>query len=110
MSYGYVEDLCLYEIAGCPIILEDGTTLGTIEGLKRHKGGCEVLLIKTEDGRDIYFPLYEQVIVECRPYEYLIVAPPKDLLEMYREGRHPKNPCEIVRREVAAHKMMSKAA
>jgi hypothetical protein len=110
MSYGYVEDLCLYEIAGCPILLEDGTSLGIIEGLKRHKGSCEVLLVKTEDDRDMYFPLYQQVIVECRPYECLIVAPPDDLLKMYQEGRQPENPCEIVRREVAASKEMSRAA
>ena len=110
MSYGNVEDLCLYEIAGCPIQLEDGTTLGIIEGLKRHKGGCEVLLVQTEEGRDMYFPLYQQVIVECRPYECLIVAPPEDLLEMFRDGRQPENPCEIVRREVAASEEMRRAA
>lgn len=109
MSYGIIDELCLYEIAGCPLILKDGTTLGTVEGLKRHKGGCEVLLITTEEGREIQFPIYEQIIVECSPYEHLILDPPQDLLEMYKEGRHPKNPCEIVRRDVASRRLKKAA-
>ncbi len=109
MPYGLIEDLPLYEVAGCPLILPDGSTLGYVEGFKRHKGGCEVWLLRTEDDREIQFPIYEQIIVDCRPYEYVIIDPPKYLLDMYRDGRSPRNPCEIVRREVNEH-MKKKAA
>jgi len=111
MPYGEYERLCLYEIAGCPLMLRDGKSLGTIEGLKKHKGGCEVLLIKTDDGQEMHFPIYEQIVVECVPDEHLIVDPPEDLLQMFLEGRNPENPCEIVKREVTAHKKkMNRAA
>jgi len=105
MPHGFVEDLCFYEIAGCPLIFSDGSTLGIIEGIKRHRGGCEVLLVTTEDGREIKFPIYEQIIVEFRPYDCLIVNPPKDLMKLYLEGVQPRNLCDIVEREVAAYKM-----
>ncbi len=104
MSYGTIDDLCFYEVVGCPIILPDRSILGYVEGIKRHRGGCELWLLRTEDGREIQFPIYEQLIVECNPYESVLIDPPEYLLDMYREGRHPENICDIVEREVASYR------
>lgn len=105
MPYQTIDELCLYEIIGCPVILPDKSVLGYVEGLKRHKGGCHVWLLRTDDDREIQLPIYEQLIVECNPYESLYIDPPADLLEMFRNGQSPENPCEIAERETDAHRL-----
>ncbi|EFI34255.1 hypothetical protein Dthio_PD1606 [Desulfonatronospira thiodismutans ASO3-1] len=96
MSYDLEQELCLHNVAGCPLRLPGGEVLGYIEGVKRHKGGCEVWEVRTEENRVIMFPIYEDIVVECSPDEYVTVDPPRDLLDMYKEGKHPENPCQAV--------------
>jgi len=96
MNYDLEQALCLHNVAGCPLILASGEVLGHIEGVKRHKGGCEVWEVRTEEDRVIMFPIYEEIVVECSPDEHVIVNPPQDLLDMYKEGKHPENPCKAV--------------
>jgi len=96
MTYELEQVLCLHNVAGCPLMLPNGEVLGHIEGVKRHKGGCEVWEVRTDEDRVIMFPIYEEIVVECSPDEHVIVNPPQDLLEMYKEGKHPENPCLAV--------------
>ncbi|EFI34256.1 hypothetical protein Dthio_PD1607 [Desulfonatronospira thiodismutans ASO3-1] len=96
MTYELNQELCLHNVAGCPLMLPDGTAIGTVEGVKKHKGGCEVWMVRTEEDRQIMFPIYEEIVVECSPDEHVVVDPPADLLQMYMEGKYPENPCRAI--------------
>ncbi|WP_291318585.1 hypothetical protein [Desulfonatronospira sp.] len=96
MTYELNQELCLHNVAGCPLVLASGEVLGYIEGVKRHKGGCEVWEVRTEENRVIMFPIYEEIVVECSPDEHVVVDPPADLLQMYMEGKYPENPCRAI--------------
>lgn len=78
------DELYLYALEGLTVLLEDGSTLGSIREVQLLPAGQELWCIDTEDGREVLFPVAQEFVAEVDlDAGQVTIAPPAGLLELY---------------------------
>ena len=83
-----VEDDAWYEddILGFDVVLEDGTSVGTVAGLETREVQ-DLLTVKDADGHEILVPFVEEIVPDIdEDVRKVVLTPPPGLLELGREG------------------------
>jgi len=77
------DEVYLHTLEGLTVVLENGTTLGTIDGFQFNLGS-EVWVIRTEEKKEILFPVAEEFVSSIDlDNETVTICPPEGLLELY---------------------------
>ena len=63
----------LYDVPGCTVVDEDGKTIGEVSDVL-ETGANPVFVIKTEDGREVLFPVIDECILSVDIINKQVVA------------------------------------
>lgn len=71
-----------WELAECVVEIKGGQTIGKAREILRT-GGVELLVVESDDGRDLLIPMAEAIVVEVDiAGKKIVVDPPEGLLDL----------------------------
>lgn len=77
------DEVYLHEIVGFDVVLEDGVSVGVLEGFLEVPGQ-DVWTIRSREGKEILLPANEQTVPEIdMDQRRIVIAPPPGLLELF---------------------------